>query len=401
LTTRSSQANPVLVSAQQLSKHYALTKGAGSGLRLLASAWTRTPPTHAFVALDDVSFQVRRGESLAIVGENGAGKSTLLKLIAGVVKPTRGRVTVNGTMSALLELGSGFHPEYTGAQNIELSAALLGIPTAQLADKREQIIAFADIGEALNKPIKTYSSGMVVRLGFAIATAVNPDLLITDEVMAVGDEAFQKKCIRWVEGYLARGGTLLLVSHSMYHVQKLCTNAIWLENGRVRMAADAMTVSQAYLAVAQEKDSLDQVQSQKAELPQGAHGLYRVDALTVNAQTSLAVVAHGETLSIKGDIVSPDGRAPHVMVGIVRVDGVPVYGTGSELDGVTLAPVAPHRFAFHLRYDALALLPGQYTVRVHAMDPEGMRLFDTVERSVQVSGRTRELGVVRLPHEWR
>jgi lipopolysaccharide transport system ATP-binding protein len=400
MTRSNPKDNSVLIRAEGLGKRYARTQGAGSGLRMLAAAWNRTPPADAFVALDDVSFEVRRGESLAIVGENGAGKSTLLKLIAGVVKPTQGSVVVNGSMSALLELGSGFHPEYTGAQNIELSAALLGIPTAQLAEKREQIIAFADIGDALNKPIKTYSSGMVVRLGFAIATAVNPDLLITDEVMAVGDEAFQKKCIRWVEGYLARGGTLLLVSHSMYHVQKLCAHAIWLEHGRVRMQSDAMTVSQAYLAVAQEKDNRDQASTQKAELTPDAHGLYRVETLTVNGEASLAVMATGESLSIAGDIISPDGRVPHVMVGLVRVDGVPVYGTGSELEGVVLQSVAPHRYAFSLRYDNVPLLPGQYTVRVHAMDPEGMRLFDTVERSVQVSGRTRELGVVRLPHRW-
>jgi lipopolysaccharide transport system ATP-binding protein len=397
--TRSSE---VLIRAEGLSKHYALHGSGAGGLSALRAAWNRQPPTQAFIALDDVSFEVRRGESLAIVGENGAGKSTLLKLIAGVVKPTRGSVSVNGTTSALLELGSGFHPEYTGAQNIELSAALLGIPPSQLAEKREQIIAFADIGEALQKPIKTYSSGMVVRLGFAIATAVNPDLLITDEVMAVGDEAFQKKCIRWVEGYLARGGTLLLVSHSMYHVQKLCANAIWLERGRVRMKNDAMSVSQAYLALAQEKDSKDQAQTQAiaAELQPDAHGLYRVESLTVNGQTSLAVVDGGGTLSIAGDIISPDGRAPHVMIGLMRIDGVPVYGTGSELEQVQLQATAPHRFAFGLHYESLALLPGQYVVKVHAMDPEGMRLFDTVERNVQVSGRTRELGVVRLPHRW-
>src|SRR6185295_4191863 len=139
---------------------------------------------------------------LGIIGENGAGKSTLLKIVAGVIQPTRGVVAVGGRVSALLELGSGFHPEYTGLANIELAAALLGLTPRELAQKREEIIAFADIGEHIHDPIKHYSSGMVVRLGFAVATALAPDILITDEVLAVGDESFQKKCIAWIEDFL-------------------------------------------------------------------------------------------------------------------------------------------------------------------------------------------------------
>ena len=139
-----------------------------------------------------------------------------------MIQPTRGNVAVNGRVGALLELGSGFHPEYTGLANIDLAAALLGLAPSEIAAKRDEIIAFADIGEHIHDPIKHYSSGMVVRLGFAVATALAPDILITDEVLAVGDESFQKKCIAWMERYLAGGGTLLLCSHSMYHVQKLC-----------------------------------------------------------------------------------------------------------------------------------------------------------------------------------
>jgi lipopolysaccharide transport system ATP-binding protein len=160
------------------------------------------------------------------IGENGAGKSTLLKIVAGVIEPTRGRITVGGRVGALLELGSGFHPDYTGLANIDLAAALLGLVPAEIAEKRDEIIAFADIGEHINDPIKHYSSGMVVRLGFAVATTLAPDVLITDEVLAVGDESFQKKCVAWMENYLAGGGTLLLCSHSMYHVQKLCRSAL-------------------------------------------------------------------------------------------------------------------------------------------------------------------------------
>src|SRR5690349_23945642 len=204
--------------------------------------------TRAFHALDDVSFDLAAGESLGIIGENGAGKSTLLKIVAGVITPTRGTIDVRGRVGALLELGSGFHPEYSGLANIDLAAALLGLTPAEIAAKREEIVAFADIGEHIHDPIKHYSSGMVVRLGFAVATALEPDILITDEVLAVGDESFQKKCVAWMERYLDSGGTLLLCSHSMYHVQKLCQRALWLKDGRpVREGASA-PVTQAYLA---------------------------------------------------------------------------------------------------------------------------------------------------------
>jgi lipopolysaccharide transport system ATP-binding protein len=387
-----------LITASQVSKHYVSQTARAGGLTALRNAWNRRSPADPFIALDDVSFEVHRGESLAIIGENGAGKSTLLKLIAAVVKPTQGSVVVNGSMSALLELGSGFHPEYTGAENIELSAALLGIPAAQFLEKRAEIIAFADIGDALFKPVKTYSSGMIVRLGFAVATAVNPDLLITDEVMAVGDEAFQKKCIRWVEGYLKRGGTLLLVSHSMYHVQKLCSHAMWLEKGRVREAGDAISVSQRYLAYSQQKSAQESIADHAHAQ---ANGLYRVQNALLNHDPLPATLSMGDSLTVTAEVISPDGRTPHVLLGLLREDGTAIYGTGSEFDGVKLTQTAPQVFAVHFTYDAPPLLPGGYIVRLHAMDPEGMRLFDTVERTFVITGQTREMGTVRLPHRWQ
>ena len=185
-------------------KDYAKVESRGGRLRLVYDLLRGHGAAHVFRALDDVSFTLARGESLGIVGENGAGKSTLLKIIAGVMPPTRGTVEVNGRVGALLELGSGFHPEYSGEANIELAAALLGLTPSEIAQKRDGIIEFADLGDHLRDPIKHYSSGMVVRLGFAIATALAPDILITDEVLAVGDESFQKKCIAWMERYPPR-----------------------------------------------------------------------------------------------------------------------------------------------------------------------------------------------------
>ena len=384
-----------LLSLESVGKDYAKVESRGGQLRLVWDLLRGNGAANVFRALDDVGFTLQRGQSLGIVGENGAGKSTLLKIVAGVIAPTRGRVQVNGRVGALLELGSGFHPDYTGLANIELSAALLGLSPHEISSKREEIVAFADIGDHINEPIKHYSSGMVVRLGFAVATALRPDILITDEVLAVGDESFQKKCIAWMEDYLADGGTLLLCSHSMYHIQKLCRHALWLRDGRVVREGAAMDVTQAYLAFHEEKSS--QARQPMAAAVAHAAGIYAVHSLVIDPEGSLS---QGETLAIRGEIYSPDGRAPVVLLGIVRADGTPVYGVASDMESIALRPLPDKRFAFELTLPGLALLPGKYTVRAHAMDPEGVRLFDNVERPFVVTGASREMGFVRLPHRW-
>jgi lipopolysaccharide transport system ATP-binding protein len=384
-----------LLSVADVGKDYAKVETRRGRVRLVWDLLRGRAAAHAFRALDGVSFELERGASLGVIGENGAGKSTLLKIVAGVIQPTRGTVRVNGRIGALLELGSGFHPEYTGLANIELAAALLGLPAHEIDSKREEIIEFADIGEHIRQPIKHYSSGMVVRLGFAVATALRPDVLITDEVLAVGDESFQKKCIAWIEGYLEGGGTLLLCAHSMYHVQKLCRDALWLRDGRTERYGPATDVAQAYLAFHEEK-------SARARQPLAASharsaGVYAVQSLDLAPGER---IAQGADLTISGEVYSPDGRAPTVLVGIARADGTSVYGVATDMDGVVLSEMRGDRFLFSLTLDAVALLPGKYIVRVHALDPEAVRLFDHVERSFVVTGETREFGLVHLPHRW-
>ncbi|MEO8537129.1 MAG: ABC transporter ATP-binding protein [Betaproteobacteria bacterium] len=386
----------VLLRLDGVGKDYAKVETRGGRLRLVYDLLRGHGAAHVFRALDDVSFTMARGESLGIIGENGAGKSTLLKVVAGVIKPTRGRVTVNGRVGALLELGSGFHPEYTGLANIDLAAALLGLAPAELGAKRDEIIAFADLGEHIHDPIKQYSSGMVVRLGFAVATALAPDVLITDEVLAVGDESFQKRCIAWMERYLADGGTLLLCSHSMYHIQKLCTNALWVKDGCVERYGAAADVCPAYLAYHEEKEA-------GARKPVGADraaasGWYAIDALTVEPADT---VEQGATLSVRGEVFSPDDRPPVVLIGVVRADGTPVYGVATDMENAPPHRIAERRYAFALSFPDIALLPGRYQLRAHALDPEGVRLFDHVEHKFTVTGVTRELGFVRLPHQWQ
>ena len=385
-----------LLSAAGVGKDYAKVDSHGGRMKLVWDLLRGRPAAHSFRALDAVDFELARGASLAVIGENGAGKSTLLKIVAGVVAPTRGRIAVNGRVGALLELGSGFHPEYTGLANIDLAAALLGLSSDEIADKRDAIVAFADIGEHIHDPIKSYSSGMVVRLGFAIASTLAPDILITDEVLAVGDESFQKKCVTWMERYLADGGTLLMCSHSMYHVQKLCRMALWLKDGSVERYGPVADVVPAYLAYHEEKSA-----RRAAPLPDAAArvaGLYTIRELALSPDGS---IAQGGDLTVSGEAFSPDGRAPVLLIGIVRADGTPVYGVGTDMDGVAPRRIAADGFAFTLTLPGLALLPGKYFVTAVAADPEGLRVFDTREVPLVVTGESRELGFVRLPHRWQ
>ncbi|HEY9144399.1 MAG TPA: ABC transporter ATP-binding protein, partial [Arenimonas sp.] len=380
-----------LVEVRDLCKRYPVLGHRGDRLSALWDVLRGRTPRRVVSVLQDVGFEVLPGESLAIIGENGAGKSTLLKLITGVLTPSAGSVHTRGSIGALLELGAGFHPELSGRDNVRLAAALHGIDAATLAAKMPEIEDFADIGGYLDEPVKHYSSGMVVRLGFAIIATVRPALLITDEVLAVGDENFQRKCIRWIDDYLAGGGTLLLVSHSMYHVQKLCRRAIWLEGGRIAAQGDVFDVSQRYLAAQEARRAGEQAtDAPVAGLPE-----YRVESVTLNGVpgSGAVAVAMGEALEQEVVVHSRDGHAPVMLNGWVRADGTPVYGVSSEMDAVPAEALGGGRYRFRLVFEPLTLLPGSYRLRSSALDGEGLRCFDTFDREVTVTGSAREYGL--------
>ena len=389
-----------LVEVRDLCKRYPVLGHRGDRLAALWDVVRGRPARRHASVLEDIGFAVQPGESLAIIGENGAGKSTLLKLITGVLTPTSGSVRTRGRIGALLELGAGFHPELSGRDNVRLAAALHGLDARALAEKLPEIEAFADIGDYLDEPVKHYSSGMVVRLGFAVIAAVRPALLVTDEVLAVGDEAFQRKCIRWLDDYLASGGTLLLVSHSLYHVRKLCRRALWLQDGKLRALGDVFEVSQAYEAFQAEK-SAGEVASESAAAPRlpGEVGV-QLFRLQGDDSSDALMLGQGAGLDCELELHSRDGRAPVAMLGWLHADGTPVYGVSSEMDGAAPESLGDGRFGFRVRFDALSLLPGRYRLRAVALDAEGLRLFDQREREIVVRGESREFGLVRLPHRW-
>ncbi|MGH7966463.1 MAG: ABC transporter ATP-binding protein [Candidatus Binatia bacterium] len=359
-----------------------------------------------FWALRDVSFAVQPGESWGIVGENGAGKSTLLKLAAGVTRPTCGSVKVKGRIGALLELGTGFHPEYTGRENIYFSTAMMGLSKQDTEALLPEVLEFSGLGDFIDRPVKTYSSGMFMRLGFSVATSINPDILITDEVLAVGDEAFQKKCVRRMEAFLAQGRSLLFCSHSMYHVRKVCQKAIWLHHGQVYASGDVSEVTNSYEDYVRESEA--RIRQREETQPASTAGsqdsalvsrLYQVRLLNVTNQEATRFEM-GDLVRLEIIAETPDGIAPVVAVGLVRNDKTPIYGTVSDIDKVQPNEIGDKRF--HIVYELvdLNLLPGSYSFRVHVLDSGGLRMFDTVEKDFAVRGDTRELGICRLRHRW-
>ena len=397
-----------LVEIKDVCKLYPKVHRPSDRMRAFISLLLGKEPDDGVEVLRDINFDVFQGASVGIVGENGAGKSTLLKILTGVIEPTKGRVTTSGNIAAMLELGAGFQPDFTGLDNVRMKASLLGLSKAELAERMDDILNFADIGEYIHQPVKHYSSGMVVRLGFAVITACRPDLLITDEVLAVGDESFQKKCIRWIEDYMNSGGTLLLVSHSMYVIQKLCKKAVWIHEGKIKKSGDVFAVTQAYLAWHERR------RAKEKELIVNATGdaaYYRIDhfdlatthqqaAENPGTDDSAYEFEMGDTIEVELNIISPDGRAPVGIVGVVRADGTPVYGVASDHDQANAVKVKDDLYRFRFRLDKIQLLPGSYNLRGHSMDPEGLRVFDSHEFTFTVSGNTKELGYIRLPHQW-
>ncbi|MDT0176030.1 ABC transporter ATP-binding protein [Enterobacter sp. BRE11] len=239
----------VVIEFKNVTKRYPLYHHIGSGIKELIfspkRAWNLLKG-RSYLAIENINFQIKKGESVALIGRNGAGKSTSLGLVAGVLKPTSGSVSVTGRVASMLELGGGFHPELTGRENIKLNAVLLGLRRKELKERIEKIIEFSELGEFIDEPIRVYSSGMLAKLGFSVISQVDPDILIIDEVLAVGDIAFQRKCINTINEFRSKGVTILFVSHNIADVKKICDRVIWIENHRLREMGDSEKILESY-----------------------------------------------------------------------------------------------------------------------------------------------------------
>ena len=382
----------VLVEMKGVSKSFPRVQHSAQRLSAIWHALRGKPEADAIAVLTDIDLSVERGESLALIGENGAGKSTLLKILAGVLHPTTGSTSVHCKVGALLELGAGFHQEFSGRENIELAALLMGMSPRQIQRAMPAIIEFADIGRYIDEPIKHYSSGMVVRLGFAIVSVFKPRLLITDEVLAVGDEPFQRKCTQWIENYLRQDGTLLLVSHSMAEVRRLCRKAIWIHHGRIQASGETDQVVDSYLQYTEEKLR----QSDPIDDDYDGSG-YRIIELKINNQGQQdMVILDAPRLRVTAIVHASDDRPPVIALGIKDIHGAAVYGTTSEIDGASPIRIGAKRYRFEVCFELDALNPGRYWLNGHAMEPEGLRLYDTVIREFELPGEALGAGYLRL-----
>ena len=359
-----------------------------------------------FWALSDVSLEIERGTTFGIIGENGSGKSTLLKCMARILKPDRGWVETDGRLAALLELGAGFHPEYTGRENIFLNGALLGLSRKQVEAVLDPIVEFSELSRFIDNPVKTYSSGMYARLGFSIAVHLDPEILIVDEILAVGDENFQRRCYQRIEEMKAAGKTLIMVSHALGTIRDHCRDCAWLDQGKLRAVGPVTDVVNQYLSEVRAREAATMEQS-VAELhrqvPSGREGVGISKVLFVGPYGPGREFTTGDPLAVHVHYHSPRNglRDVRFELGFVREDGVLVFSTASEVGtGQTL----PGTGIVTLRLPALELLSGLYRLSVTIEDGESREPYTVLANAfpfrVSPEDGVPERGVSRLEHVW-
>ena len=391
-------------------------------------------------ALRDVSLTLHRGQCLGVIGDNGAGKSSLLKLLAGTLQPSTGSITRVGRVTAILELGAGFHPDFTGRQNLYFGGSLIGISAAEMATLEQGIIDFSELGEAIDRPVKTYSSGMAVRLAFALVTAVEPQLLIIDEALAVGDQHFQKKCVERIESFRNHGCTILFCSHSLYHVQQLCDTTLWLKGGQVQAYGPTLEVLAAYEVHVRAQERGDaatppaagqaarQIAGQAGDhgagtapdptVPASAAGAASAPAtLPENAPRRAARIESLTLAEVDGAnppllktpdllvtvrVQMPEGDVPSIGGMLEQAHGVGVTSVTTHNDGVVPRHLGDNLWQVQLRFTDLPLHSGEYVVSAYLFDAKGLVVY---EEWLQYA-RFRHVyplsmpGLVRLPHQW-
>jgi ABC-type polysaccharide/polyol phosphate transport system ATPase subunit len=416
-------------------RQFATLKSALLGRSLLRDL----EPDETFAALNDVSFTLPTGRTLGVIGRNGSGKSTLLKLVAGITKPTTGSVTVNGRISALIELGAGFHPEISGRENVFINGIMLGLTKKEIVRRFDEIVGFAELEQFIDAPVKTYSSGMYMRLGFAVAIHVDPDVLLVDEVLAVGDEGFTHKCLDKFAEFKRRGKTILLVTHSLGLVERFCDEALWLDGGRLKGMGDPRRIVGAYVtdvetaeetelaagdARAQESVvivSPDEPASavlpdhplETAEAPadmfratEGRWGSREVeitDVLLTAGDLERSHVFHsGQPLEIRIRLRAPLATDDFVIgIGLFNAEGVCCYGTNTSLEELRGERIFGDAEAI-FTIDSLDLIEGTYKLDVAVHKADGYPYdYHRLLYTFRVKSRTKDVGIYRPRHSWR
>ena len=380
-------------------------------------------PDEIFTALSDVSFSVRAGQTVGIIGRNGSGKSTALKLIAGITKPTTGTVAVQGRISALIELGAGFHPEISGRENVFINGIMLGLSKREIQRRFDEIVEFAELEEFIDAPVKTYSSGMYMRLGFSVAIHVDPDVLLVDEVLAVGDAGFTHRCLDKFAEFKRRGKTILIVTHSLGLVEQLCDQVVLLEAGKKTADGDPKRVVGAYLTEVGRQEgkfiATTDARAGQANLPapgtappadpskagagRWGSGIVEIRDVTMldRGGQAVQVVDSGAPLTIRFSVRAQQPVQDVVFgVGIFNAEGACVYGTNTDIDAIgteSLSGDAEVSFVI----DALDLVAGTYKIDVAVHTHEGAAYdYHRLLHTLRVQSQTRDVGLYRPRHRW-
>ena len=394
-----------------------------------SASQTSAAEANEFVALAPLNLQVRRGEALGLIGRNGAGKSTLLQMVCGTLNPSSGSVAVNGKIGALLELGAGFNPEFTGRENVYLAAAVMGFSGAETDALYESIVEFSGIREFIDQPVKTYSSGMYVRLAFSIATSANPDILVIDEALSVGDGAFAKKSFERIMQLKAQGTTVLFCSHSMYQVESFCDRALWLDHGQVQMEGPAAKVVAAYADSLREESKSSSSATLASVRASGASSgastasnasdvstAASAAALGVARITNIEVSVDGQTgreleaVSLQSDVSitvqfesDPALPCPTFATGFALPDGQIFTSAYTLFDGIAIERDAQGRGQATVVFEKLPLMKGRFSIGAYLFDERALHVYDVVLQAatVMVTQAGVHQGFVQLPHRWK
>ncbi len=388
----------IAVRAADVSKHYDMYRRPADRLIELL---TRRTQHVVFPALERVSFEVEKGETVGIIGQNGAGKSTLLKLLCGITHPSSGSLETHGTIASILELGTGFHPEFSGRDNAALNAAILGLTASEVRERLPAIIEFSELGSFIDRPVKTYSSGMYMRLAFSVAVNVNPDILVIDEALAVGDGHFQKKCIDRIREFQDAGKTILFCSHSLYYVSSICRRTLWLDQGRVMRFGPSLDVVHDYENFLLERD---RQHAATTPAPQSTSPVrFRELVVCDRSGAPRDDFARGEDIHvrIRVDADSPD-QPVHVMVGVHRAaDDLQIFTIGTHADGL---PPLSGRTSYELtvRLMNVPLLRGEYSIIAFVGDENALTAFDRrdVRPAFSMTSDRFDVGVMAIEHRW-
>ena len=398
-TAASATSATAAIRAEKVSKRYKLRRERSRTLK--EAALRQYAQADVVDALRDVSFTVAKGETFGVIGANGSGKSTLLKLLAGTAKPTTGAIEVHGRVTALLELGAGFHPDFTGRENAYLNGSILGLSRKEMDRVMPHVETFAGLDGFFDAPVKTYSSGMYMRLGFSVAVHLEPDVLLVDEVLAVGDEYFQHKCFAKIAEFKRAGKTIVLVSHDLGAVGRLCERALWLEKGEAKAQGATRDVITKYHREVGEREQQERAARGEIGARWGSKEVEIVSARVLGPSgKDEKVLESGEPATFELRYRN-HANVEDAVFGfyVYRDDGLGVYGTNTLMESVALKPKSEGVVRFVMQ--PLALLAGAYDVDVGIIDPQD-RYYDYHEKglSFRVVGSTREVGLVRLPHRW-